>query len=105
MEITQNQVYAYWQHINEDSWRLNDEQVESAHAVLAAEHGLTVDIIPINPEDGISVIAFAMKEAVDVYRTQVAEVAMDLTCKSTNSRFRYQKQLTHHNRKDECHRI
>ena len=77
MEITQNQVYAYSQHINEDSWRLNNEQVESAHAVLAAEHGLTVDVIPIKPKDGISVIAFAMKEAVDVYRAQVAEVAMD----------------------------
>jgi hypothetical protein len=51
--------------------------------VLAAEHGVTVEIIPIEPEDGISVMAFAMKEAVDVYGTRVAEVAMDSTCKST----------------------
>lgn len=103
-EITQKQVYAYWQHINEDSWRLNNDQVESAHAVLAAEHGVTVNIIPIEPEDGISVIAFAMKEAVDVYAAQVAEVAMDSTCKFTKSISGYQK-LTRQNREDKCCRI
>jgi len=72
MEITQKQVYAYWQHVNEDSWRLNDDQVASAQAVLEAEHGMTVETIPITAEDGISTIAFAMKEAVDVYANQVA---------------------------------
>ena len=52
------------------------------HAVLAAEHGLTVKTIPIEPEDGISTMAFALKEAVDMYAHQVAKVAMDSTCKS-----------------------
>jgi hypothetical protein len=72
--------------------------------VLAAEHGVTVNIIPIEPEDGISVIAFAMKEAVDVYAAQVAEVAMDSTCKFTKSISGYQK-LTRQNREDKCCRI
>jgi hypothetical protein len=44
MEITQKQVYAYWQHVNEDSWRLDDNQVKSAQAILAAEHGVTIKI-------------------------------------------------------------
>jgi hypothetical protein len=82
-EITQKQVYTHWQHINEDSWRLADNQVESACAILAAdEHGLTVKTIPIEPEDGILTMAFALKEAVDVYAHQISEVAMDSTCKS-----------------------
>jgi hypothetical protein len=71
--------------MNKDSWRLDDNQVESARAVLAAENGAAIKIILIEPEDGISVIAFAMKEAVDAYGTQVAEVAMDSTCKSNKA--------------------
>jgi hypothetical protein len=63
---------------------LANNQVESARAVLAAEHGLTVETIPIEHEDGISTIAFALKEAVDAYAHQVAEVAMDSTCKSSS---------------------
>jgi hypothetical protein len=76
-------VYAYWQHINEDCWRLKDDQVELARAVLEAEHGTSVEIIDITPEDGISAMGFAMKEAVEAYGDKVAEIAMDSTCKSS----------------------
>jgi hypothetical protein len=79
--ITQKRVYAYWQQINEDAWRLHSNQVESARAVLEAAHGKTVEVIPITLEAGISTLAFAFKEAVDEYATRVEEVAMDSTCK------------------------
>lgn len=70
---------------------MNDDQVASARAVLEAEHGMTVETIPITAEDGISTMAFAMKEAVDVYANQVAEVAMDSTCKYAITMMKMQK--------------
>jgi hypothetical protein len=80
IELTEKQVYASWAHLNEDSWRLNNEQVKSAQKVLENHNGDAIEIIPVHAEDGISVIAFGFKEIVDDYGKEITEIAMDSTC-------------------------
>ncbi|KAJ7927677.1 hypothetical protein B0H13DRAFT_1537929, partial [Mycena leptocephala] len=43
---------------------------------------LTIEIIPITAEDGISAIAFAFREILDEYGSEVEEIAMDSTWKT-----------------------
>ena len=52
----------------------------SAQKVLKGSEGIAIEMIPTTPENGISTIAFALKDAVDGYGMKVAEVAMDSTC-------------------------
>ena len=81
-ELTEKQVYDHWQSLNQDVWKLDNDQVKSAVLVLEAEAGTTVERIPIVEESGISTIAFAFKEVVDAYGDRTEEVAMDSTCTS-----------------------
>ena len=80
-DYNQDQVYAYWSHVNESIWRLADDQVTSAELVLVEVEGQEVEMIPIVQEMGISTIAFALKEPLDSYGGSVVEIAMDSTCK------------------------
>lgn len=79
-ELTEKQVYAYWAQLNMDRWRLKDDQVESAQAILKRVDGINITVIPIPPEDGINAIAFAFKDILEDYGEEVIEVAMDSTC-------------------------
>lgn len=78
--ITEKQIYAYWVHLNEATWRLDDDQVKSALKVLERAEGIDVEIIPIRNEPGISTIAFGFKDILDDYGKEIKEIAMDLTC-------------------------
>jgi hypothetical protein len=66
--------------LNKDSWRLEDDQVESAIQVLKRAEGTSIDKIPTRTEAGITVFAFALKEVVDSFGMNVTEIAMDSTC-------------------------
>ena len=81
-ELTEKQIYTSWAHINENTWRLNDEQVKSAQKILENHEGNKIEIVPIHAEDGISVIAFGFKEIVDDYGKEITKIAMDSTCLS-----------------------
>lgn len=67
-------------HLNETTWRLDDDQVKSALKVLEQVDGIDVDIIPIRPEAGISTIAFGFKDILNDYGKEIKEIAMDSTC-------------------------
>jgi hypothetical protein len=79
-ELTQKQIYAQWAKLNEGSWRLDDEQLQSARKVLMSFQGTKIEIIPTRAEPGIVVMAFAFKEVFDNFGDEVTEVAMDSTC-------------------------
>jgi hypothetical protein len=49
--------------------------------VLEKAEGKSVEVIPIEPEDGIYAIAFTFKEIIDEISKAVEEVAMDSTCR------------------------
>lgn len=80
-ELNEKQIYRYWTELNAGAWRLHDDQVKSALAVLEKYEDLTIEIIPITAEDGISAIAFAFREILDEFGSEVEEIAMDSTCK------------------------
>jgi hypothetical protein len=82
-ELNEKQIYACWAQANEGNWRLDDDQVKSALKNLEALEGEAIETIPIQPEDGITAIAFAFKSILDDYGTNMEEVAMDSTCKSS----------------------
>ena len=55
--------------------------MKSAINVLSRAEDININIIPTRVEDGISIIAFGLKEIVDKYGSEVTEIAMDSTCK------------------------
>jgi MULE transposase domain len=81
-ELTEKQIYAYWAQMNTGVWRLKEDQIESALAILAKVDGVNIDIIPVPAEDGISALAFAFRDALKLYGEQIIEVAMDSTCQA-----------------------
>jgi hypothetical protein len=78
--LSQKQIYAYWAHINQDRWRLDDEQLKSAEKILEAYQGTKIQKIPIQHEEGMTTIAFAFQQVIDKFGLIVTEVAMDSTC-------------------------
>ena len=74
-------MYARWAELNEEQWRLDDDQVKSAAKLLAKMDDEEVEIIPIIQEDGIHAIAFTFKDVLERIGRQVIEVAMDSTCR------------------------
>jgi hypothetical protein len=78
--LSQKQIYAYWAHINQDRWRLDDEQLKSAQKVLETYQGTKIQQIPIRHEEGMTTIAFAFRRVIDKFGPTVTEVAMDSTC-------------------------
>ncbi|KAG6907485.1 hypothetical protein DXG01_008775 [Tephrocybe rancida] len=81
-ELTEKQIYARWVRLNEDRWRLDNDQVTSARKVLQSFEGVEVDIINIPQEQGISCIAFAFREVLSEFGSEITEIAMDSTWKT-----------------------
>lgn len=71
-----------WSKLNEEAWRLDDDQVKSAQMLLNKMCGKEVELIPICEEAGIHCIAFGFKEILDGWAEKNEELAMDSTCKS-----------------------
>lgn len=93
-EVTQKQIYALWSALNEEAWRLDDDQVKSAQKLLEKMHGKEIEIIPIRQEDGLHCIAFGFKEVLDGWAEHNEELAMDSTCKNRRYRFSTTRLLT-----------
>ncbi|KAJ7678817.1 hypothetical protein B0H17DRAFT_840825, partial [Mycena rosella] len=81
-EATQKQIYALWSELNQEAWRLDDDQVKSAQMLLNKMHGKEIEVIPIREEDGIHCIAFGFKEVLDNWAEKNEELAMDSTWKT-----------------------
>lgn len=64
-KFNQDQVFTYWQHINESVCWLVDDQVELAQKVLESVDGKVVKLISIVEETRIQTLAFAFKEVLD----------------------------------------
>ncbi|KAJ6506451.1 hypothetical protein DFH09DRAFT_1200157 [Mycena vulgaris] len=81
-ELNEKQIYRYWAEVNSGEWRLDDDQVKSALKVLEKYEDLSVEIIPITAEDGISALAFSFREILDEFGVDIEEIAMDSTWKT-----------------------
>lgn len=80
-EITEPQVYQLWLSANEAEWKLDPDQVRSARKVLEKAAGNDVEIVATIEEDGIAAIGFALKEPLEQWGKDTAEIAFDGTCK------------------------
>ena len=80
MNLTQKQVYYHWARLNEEVWRLDDDQLTLANKVLDREAGKLIEKIPIAPETGISCLAFTFIDIVNEYGKDTEEVSIDSTC-------------------------
>lgn len=79
-QLTEKQIYARWAQLNEEKWRLDNDQVLSATKLLEKKEGHAVEIIPTICEDGINAIAFTFKGVLEDIGGDIIEVAMDSTC-------------------------
>ncbi|KAF8226953.1 hypothetical protein L208DRAFT_1406196 [Tricholoma matsutake] len=78
-ELTQKQVYTYWAHIHEATWRLDNDQVKSAIKLLEHVNDIDIEIIPVPTEAGISSLAFGFKNILADYGEELHEIAVDST--------------------------
>jgi hypothetical protein len=82
-------VYRNWQHISEQSWKKDEDQLKSALKLLDEANGTTIEKIPLEPEPGIVSFAFALKGPKDNYCPTTEEVGTDSTCKYLNQDLRH----------------
>uniref|UniRef100_A0A0W0F7W1 Uncharacterized protein n=1 Tax=Moniliophthora roreri TaxID=221103 RepID=A0A0W0F7W1_MONRR len=82
--LTQVQIYYWGLKLNQNIWKLKDNQLESAIKILkkACEDGVKVKIIDTPVKDRISSLAFMFTGILDEYGECVCELAMDLTWKT-----------------------
>lgn len=78
--MTENQVYQHWCSENESTWKRDPDQVASARKIIEEAAGKEVEMISLREEEGMSAIAFALKDPVELYGAQTAELAFDGTC-------------------------
>lgn len=81
-DLTEKQVYAEWIRVNEEYWRLDDDQVKSTLKQLEKAEGSKTEIIQIEPEAGIHAIAFTFKGILEDFGENIEEMAMESTCTS-----------------------
>lgn len=75
------QVSNHWSKANEGVWKLDDDQVKSAKLLVERVAGKEVEIVALHTEPGMSAIAFALKEPLEEWGEETAEIAFDGTCK------------------------
>ncbi|KIK55719.1 hypothetical protein GYMLUDRAFT_175166, partial [Collybiopsis luxurians FD-317 M1] len=82
MELTEKQIQAESMRMNENHWRLDNDQVKSALKLLQHFDQEKIEIIPITQCDGASSIAFAFTEILNRVGSKIEEVLMDSTWKT-----------------------
>lgn len=76
--ITTAQVRDAWAKMSNKEWKRDEDQIESTKLLLA-EHSDDVDVLEMDPVEGVTAIAWGVKGVVAQLK-DVVEVAMDATC-------------------------
>jgi hypothetical protein len=77
--VTAGQVHSAWSEMSEILWKRDKMQLPSAE-ILLKELGDDVDVLGIQPAEGVEQLAWVMKKIMDPLRGQVVEIGMDATC-------------------------
>ncbi|KAG8915415.1 hypothetical protein FRC00_004714 [Tulasnella sp. 408] len=83
-EIEEAQVYNHWGKASEADWKLDPDQVKSAKMLVERAAGKEVEVIAMHAEPGMASIGFALKEPLELWGEETAEIAFDGTF-NTNS--------------------
>ncbi|KAJ7711152.1 hypothetical protein B0H14DRAFT_2414753 [Mycena olivaceomarginata] len=80
--VTASQVHAAWSTMSEVLWKHDDMQLPSAQTLLK-ELGDDVDVLDIQPAEGIQQVAWVMKKIMKPLEGKIVEIGLDATCKCT----------------------
>ncbi|KAG9044495.1 hypothetical protein FS837_008065 [Tulasnella sp. UAMH 9824] len=78
-EMTESQVYNNWIKASESVWKLREDQVESARLLVEQAAGKEVELVALHSEPGMSALAFALKDPLERWGDETAEIAFDGT--------------------------
>ncbi|KAG8938810.1 hypothetical protein FRC04_007517 [Tulasnella sp. 424] len=78
-EMTAKQVGNHWSKANEGVWKLDEDQVKSAKLLVEQVAGKDLEIVALHAEPGMSAIAFSLKEPLEEWGEETAEIAFDGT--------------------------
>lgn len=81
--MVEAQVYNHWSKASEAIWKLDQDQVESAKKLVARAAGKEVEVIAMHAEPGMAAIGFALKEPLEFWGEEMAEIVFDGTCMCT----------------------
>jgi hypothetical protein len=82
--LTQKQVHHWWREYSKNAWKRDNDQVQSA-MMLINEYNNNVTEMFYVTENGITAIAFGVKDFIDKVGRKAVEVGIDATCKLTIS--------------------
>lgn len=77
--LTQAQVYAAWSRKSEALWKQNDDPIVSLKR-LPGGWPVDVDIFDLAVPNGVTAIAWGVKQVANQIKNIVVEIALDATC-------------------------
>ncbi len=77
--LKEMQVYRWWMGFSEHSWKTKEDQVESA--ILLVNKYSNIEFMFKITQDGITAVAFAVKELLSLIGEKAVEIGIDATCK------------------------
>ncbi|KAG9022921.1 hypothetical protein FS837_006091, partial [Tulasnella sp. UAMH 9824] len=86
-EMTAMQVSNHWSKANEGVWKLDEDQVKSAQLLVEQAAGKEVEIVALHAEPGMLAIAFALKEPLEEWGEETAEIAFDGTFNTNSAQY------------------
>jgi hypothetical protein len=77
--VTATQIHSAWSETSQTLWKRNDMQLPSAQ-ILLDELGDDVDVLDLQPTEGVQQLAWVMKKVMEPLRRKVVEIGIDATC-------------------------
>ena len=91
--FTRKSIYQLWSRLSSQSWKRDEDEIQSAQILLeefqepSADRPYTVEPIPVEQGEGITVIAFALPENLRQWGGRLRELQLDSTCELLNTTF------------------
>lgn len=85
--FTRKSIYQLWSRLSSRSWKRDEDEIQSARILLkefqkpSADHLYTVEPMPVEQGEGITVIAFALPENLRQWGGRLRELQLDSTCR------------------------
>lgn len=84
--FTRKSIYQLWSRLSSRTWKRDEDQIQSAQILLeefrkpSSDRMYTVEPIPVEQGEGITVIAFALPENLRQWGGRLRELQLDSTC-------------------------
>ncbi|KAJ7217434.1 hypothetical protein C8J57DRAFT_1598609, partial [Mycena rebaudengoi] len=83
-QVTSNQIHRAWSQMSEMLWKHDTLQLPSAETLLR-EYGDEVEVLNVQPAEGVEQLAWVMKKIAEPLRGKIVEIGIDATY-NTNSK-------------------